>query len=290
MVKPYLVAAKPWLVAANALSAAGGFFLGTGGAGGHPDRGLFAACLLGVSLVVASGCVFNNAIDRDIDAVMSRTKNRPLATGAISLRNGLLFGIVLGLCGALILWILASGLALAITLCGLAVYVGVYTLWLKRSSPYSAVAGSLAGAAPPLAAYCAASGVLDLGGVLLLAVFSLWQIPHSYAIALYRAKDYEAAGIPVYPLRFGVEAAEKRIVGHIAAFALAAMSLTVFGYAGRVYLAAAAVSSAAWLYAACRGRGGVDPARWGKRLHILSVVVIAVLSLAMCLDSASLAP
>jgi len=287
--KPYLVVAKPWLVAANALTAAGGFFLGAGRAGGHPDWGLFAACLFGVSLAVAAGCVINNVLDRDIDALMSRTKNRPLATGVISPRNGLLFGAVMGLCGALILWFFAGGLSLAITLCGLGVYVGVYTLWLKRSSPYAAVAGSLAGAAPPLAAYCAAAGTLDLGGILLLALFSLWQIPHSYAIALYRAKDYEDANIPVYPLRFGVKAAQKRIIGHIAAFALAAVSVTVFGYAGRVYLASASVASLAWLYAACQGRD-MAPALWGKRLHILSVMVIALLSVMMCLDYASLAP
>ncbi len=281
--KPYFLAAKPWLVAANALSVSGGFFLASRG---HPDWGLYAACLLGVSAVVASGCVFNNVLDRDIDAVMSRTGSRPTASGAVPPGAGALLGMVLGLCGALVLWNFAGGAALAITLGGLAVYVGVYTLWLKRSSPLAAVVGSLAGAAPPLAANCAVTGAPGLGGLLLLLIFSLWQIPHSYAIALYRRDDYAKADVPVHPLRFGIEATKTRILWHIAAFGLAAMSLAVFGYAGRVYLAAAMLASLVWLLAAFAGRKEPDAARWGGRLHLLSVAAIAVISLMMCFDYA----
>jgi len=284
VVKTYVRAAKPWLVAANALSAAGGFSLASRG---QFDWGLFLASLAGISLVVASGCAFNSVIDRDIDRIMARTRNRPLASGELSAKNGYLFAALLGLCGALLLFIAVNGLALAITLAGLFVYVCAYTLWLKRTSPLSAAVGSLAGAAPPVAAYCAASGAIDPGAILLLAVFSLWQIPHSYAIALYREADYAAAGIPVFPLRYGLAAARRHIVWHIAAFDLAAMSIAVFGYAGRAYLATAAVAGVVWMLAACLGCDANDPVKWGRRLHFISVAAIAALSLMMCLDYAA---
>ena len=93
---------------------------------------------------------------------------------------------------------------------GFAVYVGIYSLVMKRASAYSTVVGSLAGAAPPLAAYCAVTGRLDLGGLLVLAIFSLWQIPHSYAITIYRFKDYAAASLPVMPVRHGMGDHPKR--------------------------------------------------------------------------------
>ena len=112
-------------------------------------------------------------------------------------------------------------------LAGLVIYVGVYSLYLKRNSVYGALIGSLAGAAPPLAGYCAVTGRFDLGAVILLSIFSLWQMPHCYAIAVFRFDDYTAAAIPVLPVKQGTAAAKKHIVGYILAFMAATLMLTV---------------------------------------------------------------
>jgi len=186
------------MVLGNLVSAAAGFFLASKG---RVDGFALAATLIGISLVVASGCVFNNCIDRKIDRKMVRTRNRGLAKGLISLNSAMLYATILGAAGMALLWAATNLLCVVITLAGLVIYVGVYSLYMKRNSVYSTLIGSLAGAAPPLAGYCAVTGRFDMGAVILLSIFTLWQMPHCYAIAVYRLEDYTAAGIPVLPVK-----------------------------------------------------------------------------------------
>lgn len=153
-----------------------------------------------MSLVVASGCVFNNYIDRDIDRKMERTKNRVLVKGLISPAVSLVYATLLGIAGFMLLWFGANPLACWLGVMGFVVYVGVYSLYMKRHSVYGTLIGSLSGAAPPVIGYCAVTGEFDSGAAILLAIFSLWQMPHSYAIAIFRFKDYRAANIPVLPV------------------------------------------------------------------------------------------
>ncbi|KHK03388.1 heme o synthase [Desulfovibrio sp. TomC] len=287
MLKDYLRVAKPWIVFANVLSAAGGFFLA---AQGRIDVGLFLAVLVGISAVVASGCVCNNYIDRDIDALMARTATRPLARQSISTVGSLLYALILGVIGLAILGLGTNLLTLAIVVAGFAVYVGVYSLVMKRTSAYSTVVGSLAGAAPPLAAYCAVTGRLDLGGLIVLAIFSLWQIPHSYAITIYRFKDYAAASLPVMPVRHGVAATKKDMVVHIIAFTLAAQLLTVCGYAGYAYSGVVAMLSLYWLTVAWTGPKLQTELLWARKLYILSILTIVVVSVMMSVDYTATVP
>ena len=281
MLKDYLRVAKPWIVFANIISASGGFFLA---AHGSIDGFLFLAVLIGVSTVVASACICNNYIDRDIDPLMARTCTRPLASKAISAKSSLLYAMVLGVFGVAILWLGTNMLTLTIVLAGFFVYVGVYSLVMKRSSPYSTLVGSLAGAAPPLAAYCSVTHRLDLGGVIVLAIFSLWQIPHSYAITIYRFKDYAAVSLPVMPVKHGVAATRKDMVVHIIAFMLAAQLLTFCGYAGYFYSCVVAMLSLYWLFMAWVGPKSQTELLWAKKLYIISILTIVVLSVLMSLD------
>lgn len=281
MLKDYLRVAKPWIVFANILSASGGFFLA---AQGRIDMGLLLAVLIGVSAVVASGCVCNNYIDRDIDTVMARTCTRPLARKSISTRSSLLYALLLGVTGVAILWIGTNMLTLAIVLSGFVVYVGIYSLVMKRTSAYSTIVGSLAGAAPPLAAYCAVTDRLDLGGLLVLAIFSLWQIPHSYAITIYRFKDYAAASLPVMPVRHGIATTRKDMVIHIIAFSLAAQLLTVCGYAGYAYSGVVALLSLYWLSVAWSGPRSLSELLWARKVYSISILTIVVLSVMMSVD------
>jgi len=287
VLKDYLRVAKPWIVFANILSASGGFFLA---AQGRIDAALFLAVVIGVSVVVASGCVCNNYIDRDIDTLMARTCTRPLARKAISARSSLIYALILGVVGVVILWLGTNTLTLVIVLAGFVIYVGIYSLVMKRTSAYSTIVGSLAGAAPPLAAYCAVTDRLDLGGLIVLAIFSLWQIPHSYAITIYRFKDYAAASLPVMSVRHGVATTKKDMVVHIIAFTLAAQLLTFCGYAGYAYASVVALLSLYWLSVAWSGPKALSELLWAKKLYILSIVTIVVLSVMMSVDYTSSVP
>ena len=169
-------------------------------------------------------------------------------------------------------------------LAGLVIYVGVYSLYLKRNSVYAALIGSLAGAAPPLAGYCAVTGRFDLGAVILLSIFSLWQMPHCYAIAVFRFDDYTAAAIPVLPVKQGTAAAKKHIVGYILAFMAATLMLTVGGYTGYSTFAVATVLGLSWLYMAWSGYKAEGERLWGKKLFIFSILTIFILSVMMSID------
>lgn len=183
MIKSYLQVTKPGIIVGNLISVVGGFLLA---AKGHMDHMLFIYTVIGVSLVVASGCAFNNLIDRDIDRKMERTKNRVLVKGLVSVNSTFMLAIVLGFLGFVILYFGANPLAMWLAVMGFMVYVFIYSLYMKRHSVYGTLIGSLSGAAPPVIGYCAVSNEFDTGALILLAIFSLWQMPHSYAIAIFR--------------------------------------------------------------------------------------------------------
>jgi protoheme IX farnesyltransferase len=280
-IKNYLLIAKPGVIGGNLISASAGFFLASKG---QLDGVSLPATLIGISLVVASGCVFNNCVDRKIDQKMMRTKNRPLAQGLISLESALAYAAILGLAGLALLRAATNLLSVAIVLAGLVIYVGVYSLYLKRTSVYAALIGSLAGAAPPLAGYCAVTGRFDLGAVILLAIFTLWQMPHCYAIGVLRFDDYAAAAIPVLPVKQGTAAAQKHMVGYILAFMAATLMLTLGGYTGYRTLAVATMLGLSWLYLAWWGYQAKDERLWARKLFIFSILTIFILSFMMSID------
>ncbi|MFJ4373578.1 heme o synthase [Pseudomonas japonica] len=282
--KHYIQITKPGIIFGNVLSVAGGFFLA---AQGHVDFMLFLATVIGTSLVVASGCVFNNWIDRDIDVKMERTRNRAMVQGAISSPVALAYATLLGVVGFGLLYFKANALAALCGLIGFVIYVGFYSLYLKRKSVHGTLVGSLSGAMPPVIGYCAVSGSFDLAALTLLVMFSLWQMPHSYAIAIFRFNDYRAASIPVLPVARGVQAAKKQILWYIVAFIVATLMLTVGGYAGLGYLAVAAAMGLYWLYMAWGGNKVADDRLWARKVFAFSIFTITALSVMMSVDTRS---
>ena len=280
-IKNFWVVAKPGIILGNLITAAGGFFLASKGC---IDSTLLLPTTIGISLVVASACVFNNIVDRNIDRKMARTRNRVLATRLMSPKVAILYAAFLGIAGILLIWAATNGLTLAIVLTGFTVYVGVYSLYLKRNSVYGTLVGSLAGAAPPLAGYCAVSNRFDMGALILLIIFSLWQIPHSYAIAIYRLDDYAAAVIPVLPVKEGMPTAKKHILSYVLAFTGATLLLTLGGYTGYSYFTVAAGLGIFWLYMAWSGYRTCNERLWAKRLFVFSIVSIVLLSVMMSID------
>jgi len=280
-VKNYLLVTKPGIVLANLITAAGGFFLASRG---HVEISVMMSALSGISLVVACGCVFNNCIDRSMDRKMTRTRNRVLAQGLISPKAAVCFAVLLGAAGTALLWTATNLLSVAVVLSGLVVYAGVYSLYLKRRSIFATMIGSLAGAAPPLAGYCTVTNRFDLGALTLLLIFSLWQMPHCYAIAIFRLDDYASANIPVVPVRQGILAAKRHIAGYVVAFVAATLMLTLGGYTGYGYLAVAVALGLFWLYLAWSGFRTADDGRWARRLFVFSFMSLFTLSVMMSID------
>jgi len=281
MIKQYLLVTKPGIIFGNLVSVIGGFFLASKGS---LDLPLFLATITGVSLVIASGCAFNNYIDQDIDRIMERTKNRVLVQGLISPKVTLIYATVLGLIGVALLDIVANRLAALLAVMGFVVYVGLYSLWLKRKSVYGTLIGSLSGAAPPVIGYCAVSNQFDMAALILLLIFSLWQMPHSYAIAIFRFKDYQSASIPVLPVKYGISVTKNHIFRYILAFAVATLMLTLSGYAGYSYFIVATLISVSWLAMAQAGFKTTNDQVWAKKLFMFSIIAITTLSVMMSID------
>lgn len=156
---------------------------------------------------------------------------------------------------------------------------------MKRKSVYGTLIGSLSGAAPPVIGYCSVTNEFDMGALILLLIFSLWQMPHSYAIAIFRFKDYKAANIPVLPVIKGISVAKTHIFLYILAFMVATLMLAISGYAGYKYLIVGAAVSLWWLGMAISGfKTENDDRVWARKLFIFSIVAITSLSVMMSVD------
>ncbi|MEM9243316.1 MAG: heme o synthase [Pseudomonadota bacterium] len=269
---------KPGIIFGNIITVCGGYFLGS-----QDGFALFPLIIvvIGMSLVMASGCVMNNIIDSDIDRLMERTKNRALATGLVSRKTALVFGVLLGLIGIGLLYIWTNLLSTLIALVAWLVYVISYSLYMKRKSVYGTIIGGIAGAAPPVIGYCAAANRFDMGAVAVFFILFLWQIPHSYAIAVYRLKDYTAAAIPVLPVKKGIYYTKITMLVYIVVFTIAAIMPTVLGYSGTAYFIVALVAGLCWLYLGIQGLMTDDNRRWARKMFIYSIFNITLLCVMM---------
>lgn len=280
-IKSYLQITKPGIIFGNLVSVMGGALLA---AQGHVQLGVLLATLLGVACVIACGCVLNNYIDRDIDSRMERTRNRALVRGEITPRAALVYASVLGVVGLVLLYTQTTRLAAVCAVLGLLIYVGAYSLYFKRHSVHGTFIGSFSGAFPPVIGYCAVSGQFDLAAVILFVMFSLWQMPHSYAIAIFRQGDYARAQLPVLPLVRGITNAKWQIAIYIVLFTVAAALLSLLGYTGYAYLICVSVVGVIWFYLALKGFDVSDHKAWAKKVFAFSIMVVIVLSTGMALD------
>ncbi|WP_435235028.1 heme o synthase [Psychromonas sp. PT13] len=288
MLRRYFSVTKPGIIMGNLISVTGGFLLASRG---EIDPVLMVATLVGLSLVIASGCAINNVIDRDIDIIMARTRSRVTVTGEVSASAALWLGLVCGALGFGMLIAFTTLTAVAFAAFGYVIYVVVYSLYMKRHSIYGTLVGSLSGAVPPVVGYCAVTGQFDLASLILLVMFSLWQMPHSYAIAIFRFDDYQSANIPVLPVAQGIAKAKVHIVLYIAVYALVVMLLPINGYTGAAFMAVACVTSFWWLLMALRGyRRHIDIARWARKVFAFSIVNITAMSIAMAVDYQAITP
>lgn len=279
MINYYLIT-KPGIVLGNLITVAAGFLLASNGS---IDLGLFAATLLGLGLIMASACIFNNYIDRHLDEKMERTKHRALVKGLISPKKALAFATFLGILGHALLYFYTNLLTVLVAAFGFFVYVILYSLWKSRTI-YGTAIGSVAGAVPPVVGYCAVKNEFDVGAMILFLMLVLWQMPHFFSIAIFHSEDYTAANIPVLPIKKGILRTQIHMVLYISAFLMTALMLTVYHYTGFIYLAITASASLTWLGLCLRGFRSEDPQKWGGSMFRLSLITITAICLVIPFD------
>lgn len=279
--KAYYRLAKPGIIYGNVMTATAGFLLGSDGK--IDFIGLLSA-LAGTTLVIASACVLNNYIDRDIDAKMKRTNKRALVSGKVTGMQALAYASVLGIIGFTILATQTNILTLCLGAIGFIDYVALYT-WSKRHTVFATLVGSISGAMPITAGYTAATNTLDIGALLLFIILLLWQMPHFYAIALFRQSDYAAAHIPVLPIVKGKHYAKVQILLYIVAFAIAIATSTIYSITGYTFLVVMLALTGVWLWRGWQGFTVQDDVRWARKMFLFSLVIILTLSILLSVDT-----
>lgn len=254
-------------------------------AGGFPPLGASLSVLLGIALAAAAANTLNCYIERDRDALMERTRTRPLPAQQLSPQAALAFGLALSVISTALLLVVATPLAAALGVASILFYVFVYTVWLKPRTPLNAVVGGAAGAVAPLIADAALHGQITAAGWTLFAIIFFWQPPHVWAIALFRRDDYARAGIPMLPAVLGEQATRWRMLWYTLALIPVTLAPTALGLLGIPYLCAALALDAwfTWHIVRVLRERDDDAAR---RAFQVSLVYLFALFLAMLVDIA----
>ena len=276
----YYLLTKPGIIFGNLVTVAAGFLLASKGV---LHAQLFFMTLVSLSLIIASACVFNNYIDKEMDKKMERTKMRPLATGAISSQTALCFGFVLLVLGNLIMFSYTNVLTIFLSNLGFIIYIFPYSMW-KTKTEYNTAIGSIAGALPPVIGYTSVTNQFDLAACILFCMLVFWQMPHFFSIATYRLEDYKKANVATLPVLKGLYKTKIHTLIYIALFIFVASLLTVFNFTGYYYLSTVLLIGSVWFAYALKGFKVSDSKQWGKRMFQISLVLIISLSILIPID------
>ena len=283
-VEDYLALLKPNVMQLVVFTAIVGLVMAPGGI--NPLIGIIAIVCIAIG-AGASGAL-NMWYDADIDAVMSRTQNRPIPAGRITRGEALVFGMVLSVFSVALLGLATNWVAAGLLAFTIFFYVVVYTMWLKRSTPQNIVIGGAAGAFPPMVGWAAVTGTISLESVVLFLIIFLWTPPHFWALALYKQSDYGAAGVPMMPNVAGNESTKRQIFAYAVLLAASALLPVWLGFAGPVYGVVAVITGASFLVLAWRLlRTGDDVAmrRAARVLFTYSLSYLFIVFLALMSDS-----
>jgi heme o synthase len=280
--RDFVQVAKPGILFSNLITTFGGFWIASKW---DIDWLLMVWTLVGTMLVMASGCVLNNYLDRDMDVKMERTQNRALPTGVLTPTIVLVYGIVLGIIGLIMLGVLVNILSALLGLLGLFVYVWVYTAWLKRTSVWSTTIGAVSGAVPPVIGYAAVTGQLDEGALILFLILFLWQPPHFWALGIRRLEDYREAGYPLLPVVKGTHRTKISMMRYVVPLVPVSMLLYTYNYVGLFYLISSVVLGITWAVLCVRGFTAKDEIRWSKGVFLFSINYLTLLFIIMVIDT-----
>src|SRR4051794_6464076 len=275
-VADYLALLKPRVMSLVVFTALVGFFL----APVHVHPVLAITSILCIAVGGGASGALNMWYESDIDALMSRTANRPIPRGRVSAPEALAFGLTLAFFSVMTLGILVNWIAGTLLAFTIFFYVVVYTVWLKRSTAQNIVIGGAAGALPPVVAWAAATGSLAVEPVLLFLIIFFWTPPHFWALALFRNDDYARAGVPMLPVVAGPDATRLQILLYSIVLVVVAAAPWPMGYFDSVYGIASLILGAGMLMLAIgvyRHREGVEASRATRKLFAFSIFYLFAL-------------
>lgn len=280
--RDFLEVTKPGINKSNLIAAFAGYFLAAG-----LDQFQFSTLfltLLGVALVIAGGCTLNNFYDRDIDCIMDRTKQRSVAQGRIKPIVALWYGIILTVAGLFVLAFGVNVLSAILAFIGFAVYVFIYTMWLKRTSTTNTVVGGFSGAVPPVIGWVAVTNELDINALALFLILFMWQPPHFFALAMRRANDYKAAGIPMLPVVKGFKETKIQVLFFTVLLLLSSIILFITGVSSWFYLICAVILGVIYVVLAAKGFKTDNDEKWSNQMFFYSLIYLTTIFVVMILD------
>lgn len=274
MLKAYYKLAKPGIIYGNLITCIAGYLMASRL---NIYRLSFIGVVVGTTLVVAAASVVNNIYDKDIDLLMERTKKRPSASGVIKPLPGLVYGAILAIIGftSLIIW--TNYLTTLIASLGFIIYVVFYS-YFKRKTHYATIIGSFSGAAPIVGGYVAYSNHLTSTALTIGLMMLIWQLPHFYAIAIYREKDYRAAAIPVLSVVAGKKVTSYWLIFFSFIFLITSIALYWQSSVGLAYLIVMSLTGLAWLTINLYGLVTKSLDRWAKKSFFTSLAVVLIMS------------
>ena len=254
----------------------------------HPVIGVIA--LLAIAIGAGASGALNMWYDADIDARMARTAARPIPRGRVTGGEALTFGSILAVLSILTLGVLVNWTAGGLLALTIAFYIFVYTMWLKRRTPQNIVIGGAAGAFPPMIGWAAVTGSVSVESVLMFLIIFVWTPPHFWALALYRCRDYERAGVPMLPVVAGAEETRRQIWLYSLILVPLAITPVLIGLAGIVYGVISAVLGAVFLYLAWKVRRiteGREADQAARQLFVFSILYLFLLFAVLLVEHAA---
>ena len=249
VLKNYLELTKPKVVLMMLITAIIGMLLASKSL---PSLYLVIISMIGIGLCASSAATMNQIIDRNIDANMARTSNRPLPQGEITTFNASLFAFALMIVGTAILVSQVNTLTAVLTVASLIGYAFIYTVFLKRATPQNIVIGGLAGAAPPLLGWTSVTNSIDPNALLLVLIIFVWTPPHFWALAIYRKEDYARESIPMLPVTHGVRFTKLQIILYTVLLVLVSLLPYIVLMSGNIYLFSALGLGLFYLYSSIK--------------------------------------
>ncbi len=282
IVGDFVALTKPRVMSLLLVSAVTGAFLGTGST---PSAAVFLTVMIGGALASGGAASLNMAYEGELDQVMGRTKNRPVAEGRISARAAMLFGLILNGAAFLVFALMTNMLAASLAIVGTILYFGLYTVILKRTTTQNIVIGGAAGAVPPLVGYAAATGTVDLSAWYLFSIIFFWTPPHFWALAIMIKDDYARADVPMLPVVRGLGYTSKQIFLYTI---MLSMLTILFGVMsdplGWIYMIGTAVLSTGFMWYAFRLLNNTDK-RTATKVYIYSLLHLSLFFVLVMIDS-----
>lgn len=274
-IRYYYNLSKPGILMGNLLTAIGGATLAFTGFEQLP---LVLWALTGMLLVMASACALNNCIDRDYDAKMIRTRKREIPSGLLTVKQAMVFSTLIGLMGFLILLRWVNFYSFFAALFGFIIYVFCYS-FAKHTTHHATLIGSFSGATPPVIGYCAIHQGFDLTALMLFITLLMWQMPHFYAISIFRKQDYEKASLPVLPLAKGLKRTQKEMLYYSIGFLCSILLMGQLNVTKIPFTLFMSLVSLYWVWLCFRGFKTIKPEFWARRVFLFSLIVISSFSL-----------